>query len=56
MQAYHVYYTCTYIKITDDQGMVCLLYRKFQRENVSLYGKKLLLAVSQNIPWSKIYK
>lgn len=40
MQAYHVYYTCTYIKITDDQGMVCFLFRKFQGDNVPSYKKK----------------
>lgn len=56
MQAYHVYYTCTYIKITDDQGMVCFLFRKFQGDNVPSYKKKLLLAVYQNVLWSQIYK
>lgn len=57
MQTYHVYYTCTYIKITDDQGMVCFLFRKFQGDNVSSYKrKKLLLAVYQNVLWSQIYK
>lgn len=57
MQAYHVYYTCTYIKITDDQGMICFLFRKFQGDNVSSYKKKKKTTVGyQNVLWSQIYK